>query len=166
MSEAKPLWKKVLKQDPINRLALKGLSEAAYLEEDYVTAMSYAKQCNDSTIYSKARVKYQNKYVSENFWWIFLAAIAVIGGLCALLVYTVKHEVHLIKNEKYKAPFRAIIHPFEVFGDIKEKNIGSVWIAAVMTLLFFLSSAAASIWSDFRYSSYNSDTYNALFQLI
>lgn len=166
LSEAKPLWEKVLKQDPINRLALTGLSEAAYLEEDYVTAMSYAKQCNDSATYSKARVKYQNKYVSENFWWIFLVAIAVIGALCALMVYTVKHEIHIIKNVKCKAPFRAMIHPFEVFGDIKEKNIGSVWIAAVMTLLFFLSSAAASIWSDFRYSSYDSDTYNALFQLI
>lgn len=166
LTEAKPLWEEVLKYDPINHLALTGLSKAAYLEEDYASAMSYAKQCNDSTLYSKARVKSQNQYVSDNFGWIFLIAIVAIGGICALLVYTVKHEIHLIKNEKCKAPFRAMIHPFDTFGEVKEKNIGSVLIAAVMTALFFLSSAAASIWSDFRYSSYSSDTYNALFQLL
>ena len=166
LTEAKPLWEAVLQQDPINRLALTGLSEAAYLEEDYPAAMSYAKRCGDSSLYSKARVKYQNRYVSDNFWWIFLIAVSVIAGLCVLLVYSVKHEVHIIKNRKLRAPFSAIIHPFETFGEIKEKNIGSVTLAAAFTLLFFLSSAAASIWSDFRYTSYNSDNYNSLFQLL
>ena len=53
--------------------------------------MSYARRCGDSSLYSKARVKYQNRYVSDNFWWIFLIAVSVIAGLCVLLVYSVKH---------------------------------------------------------------------------
>ena len=128
--------------------------------------MKYAKECRDSSVYSQARTKIQNKFISENFIWIFFLVVTVVSALVALIIISVKKQVVFIKNDKLRTLTSAMIHPFRSFGDIKYKQMGSVRIAVVLTALFYLSGAAAVIWSDFRYSSYDSGTYNTLFQLV
>lgn len=165
-SEAKELWQEVLKQDPVNHLALYGLAKAAYQEENYEEAMKYAKECGDSSIYSQARTKIQNEFISNNFIWLFFLAVTVVGALVALIIISVKKQVVFIKNDKIRTLTSAMIHPFRSFGDIKYKQMGSLKIAVALTALLYFTGAAAVIWSDFRYSSYDSGTYNTLFQLI
>ncbi len=165
-SKARPLWQEVLKEDPVNRLALYGLSKASYQEGNYEEAMKYAKECNESSVYSQARTKIQNEFINNNFIWLFFVAIAVIGVLSALLIVTIKKQIVFVKNSKLRTLTRAMVHPFESFGDIKYKSMGSLKIAIALTVMFYFSGAAAVIWSDFRYTSYDSGTYNILFQFV
>lgn len=165
-TDAKPLWESVLKQDPVNRMALLGLAKAAYQEGNYPKAMQYAKACGDSQTYSQARTKIQNAFISQNYAWLFSLIILLVGGMVALLIFTVKRQVVLIRNDKLRTLARAPIHPFQSFSDIKYKQMGSFRIALVLTALFYFSSAAASIWSDFRYTSYDTASYNPLFQIV
>ena len=165
-SEAKELWQEVLLQDPVNHLALYGLAKSAYQEGNYEDAMRYAKECGDSSIYSQARTKIQNKFISENFVWLFFLILIVVSALVALLIISVKKQIVFIKNDKLRTLTSAMVHPFRSFGDIKYKQMGSVKIAAVLTALFYFTGAAAVIWGDFRYSSYDTGTYNTLFQFV
>lgn len=90
-------------------------------------------------------------------------AIAVV---VALILISVKRQLVLIPHIKVRTMTQGMFHPFRSFRAIKEQGLGSLLIAGIMTALFFLSSAAATIWSDFRYTDYDTETYNALFQLL
>lgn len=162
---AKPLWEQVLKYDAINRPALRGIAKAAYIEGDYTLAAEYAKIGNDAEIYSQARSKLQSDFISKNFIWIFPLCVLVIAGITLLLAISKKHKFVLIKNQRVALLFKSVFHPFAGFREIKEKGLGSWKIAGVMTGLYFFSSAAATMLSDFRYTDYNAESYNSLFQL-
>lgn len=162
---AKPLWEEVLKKDSFNRLALQGLAKAAYTEGDYRAAMTYAKQGNDTNTYSRALKKVQNAFVSANFVWLFLAVLAVLAGVVWLIVLTRKKQIVIIRNKKLRLMATCSIHPFQNFQEIKYKKLGSLKIAAVLTVLYFLTSAVLVTKSDFRYTTFDSTSYNVLFQL-
>ena len=165
-TEAEGLWQEVLKQDPVNRLALYGLSKSAYQDGNYEDAMKYAKECGDSSTYSQARTKIQNKFITDNFIWLFFLVLIVVSGIVALLIISVKKQVVFIKNAKLRTLTSAMVHPFRSFSDIKYKQMGSIKIAVTLTVLFYFTGAAAVIWGDFRYSSYDTGTYNTLFQFV
>ena len=164
--QARPLWEQVLQYDPADRLAQQGLAKAAFRDGDYTQAMSLAKACGDADIYSQARTKVQDAFITGHFGWLFLAAVAVLGGLAALLIAAKKRQLVLVRDPRLRVLLRAPVHPFASFAEIREKHLGSVRIAAVLTVLFFLTSAAATILSDFRYTNYDVDSYSSLFQIV
>ncbi len=163
---ALPYWKKVLNEDAMNYLALKGMGNAAYFNNDYKTAMEYAEKSYDKTLYSSALAQIQTEYYGRNFAWIFPLAIAALAAVVALLLVSIKKKLVFIKNAKLHTCFAAMYHPFGAFYDIKYRSLGSLPIAAALTVLFFLSSAFCTISSDFRYTSFDPATYNVIFQLI
>ena len=163
---AKPLWESVLAQDSLNRMALTGLAKAAFMEEKYVLSASLAKRGGDGATYSQAREKLQNIFISANFLWLFPLILLMTGAIVALLIVTAKRKAVLIPHPGLRTLARGMIHPFQSFGDIKYKKMGSMRIALILTVLFYLSSAAATIWSDFRFTNYDTATYNSLFQIV
>ncbi len=162
---AKPLWEQVLEYDAINRPALRGLAKAAYIENNYPLAASYAKIGNDAIVYSQARRKLQSNFISKNFIWIFPLCVLAVAGLTLLVAISKKRKIVLISNQRARLLFHSVFHPFAGFREIKEKQLSSWTIAWIMTGLYFFSSAAATLWSDFRYTDYNSESYNSLFHL-
>lgn len=160
------LWEDVLSQDANNRLALRGLGKAAYSRGDYAAAMMFAEQGMDSVTYSQALEKAQSDFISRNFTWLFLAVLAAIGATAFLLVLSVKRRMILIPQERVRILVGAVAHPFKSAQEIKYNHKGSLFLAAVMTVLFYLSSVAAATWSNFRYTSFDSAVYNSLFQLL
>ena len=164
--EADPLWEQVLKKDCFNSLALTGLAKSSYMKKDYSAAAKYAKAANDAVTYSQAYKEIQNKFISNNFVWLFPLAIILLGGAVTLLIYSRKREMVIIKNKKLRLAFSSMVHPFASFGEIKHKKLGSVYIALAFTVLFFLSSAANVIWSDFRYTTFDPATYSSVYQFI
>lgn len=162
---AKPLWEEIIKQDPLNRLALQGLAKAAYTEGDYQKAMLYAKQSKDSDTYSQAMKKVQDQFVSAHFVWLFLGAVLILAGAVWLIVLTHKKQIVFIRNEKIRLMATCSIHPFRNFQEIKYKKLGSVKIALVLTLLYFITGAVLVTASDFRYTTFDASTYNVAFQL-
>ena len=164
-ASAEPLWQRVRQCDAMNRMALRGLAKTAYMRGDYAVAMDLAKEGGDAVTYSQALSKKQEAFVTAHFGWIFLAAIVLISGLLALIIVTVKRQVVLIPNAKCRVLVSGMIHPFRSFQDIKYKSMGSLRIASVLTLLYFVSGVVVSTMSDFRYTTFDASTYNALFEL-
>lgn len=163
---AAPLWESVLADDVQSSLAKSGLAKAAYDNGDYEKAMAYAKDCNDVDTYSNSLSMVQQAFLIKNFVWIALIAIVLIGGLVFFILYSTKHQVVLIRNEKVRLIFTDMVHPFDSFNAIKYKKMGSVPLACILALVFFVSSVIASTESDFRFTGFDAETYNSLMQLV
>ena len=165
-AQAKPIWEEVSNQDQNNLLAISGLAKAAYSEGDYEKAMEYAKISLDRVIYDQGLKKVQEEFISNNFVWVFLLIIVFLALVVSLIIVSVKKKIVFIKNEKLRLSITCCMHPFKSFNDVKYKNMGSPIIASVFTILFFLSSVISIVYTDFRFTSYDSATYNPVFQLL
>lgn len=163
---AAPMWEQVLKYDSFNQLALRGLAKSAYSTGNYTTAMTYAKEGNDSEIYSQALSKIHNTFITDHFLLLFLLTIVVVGSLTMLILVTIKRNVILIRNARLRTAVACMYHPFRSFYDIKYLNMGSMKIAVSLTLLYYFTSVLAVTESDFRYTTFNVNTYNSLFQIV
>lgn len=163
---AQPLWEQVKAVDSFNRLATIGLGKAALERDDCREAMRYAKEAGDTETYSRALSKIQTAFISQHFLWLFLLALLIIGGVVALLIVSLKRKLVLIKNARLRTMLSCSIHPFSSFYDIKYRGQGSLALAIAAAVLFYLTSVISVIFSDFRYTSFDATTYNALFSVV
>lgn len=163
---AKPLWQEVLKHDSSNQLALSGYAKVLYNLKDYKSAMKYAKNASDSETYSLSLSMMENNYITKNFTMICFFALLLLSLTIFFILFLKKKKIVLIKNHKVRLIFACIVHPFDSFNDIKFKHNGSVSAAMVLTVLYFLSSMLFTIVCDFRFSSFDVNTYNSLYQIL
>ncbi len=163
---SKAEWESVIREDSSNQLARRGLAKAYFAEGDYKTARSYAKEGYDFVTYSQALSKMRSEFVNKNFVWIFLLAVAVIGAAVIFAVEASKKQIVLIKNARVRLLFNTVTHPFNSFNSIKYKNMGSLAIAAVLTVLFYITSVISEMLSDFRFTSFSPITSSAALQLV
>jgi len=163
---AKALWQEVYSEDSFNRLAILALGKAAYDEGDYSLSMKYSKLANDKETYSLALKQKQNAFISEHWTAIFILAILLIGLSITLIIISIKKKLVLIKNEKIRIMTSAMIHPFDSFNAIKYKQKGSIIIALVLIIGYFITSVISVMMSDFRYTEFDPSTYNSVMQFI
>jgi hypothetical protein len=135
------------------------------LEKEYKVCLEYAKQGLDQATYASAYKFVRNDWLTQNFIWIFLLAIVLVGGIIAFLVYTNKHELKLIKNEKVATMFDCVVHPFQGSQQVRYYGKGSVKLATICMVLFFLSSVIYDMYYGFMYRAFDKTGYNILFPL-
>ena len=165
-TESEKYWLEVLKRDAHNQLAIKGLAKISYINGDYHKALEYSKECLDYKIYSQSLKFVQEDFINNNFIWLFFGCILLMALIIFLIVYKKKKKIILIKNEKVKIFLNGFIHPFDSYNAIRYKEKGSLMIAAVMTVLYFVSSVLAVLCSNFRYTSFDASSFNSAFQLV
>ena len=164
--DAKPYWEKINAEDKNCQLAYRGLSKAALKEKDYKAAMSYAKTGLDRETYALAFTEVRDKFISDNFWWISILAVALVAIFVLFVVESRKRNLVLIKNEKLRVALRTAIHPFESLQDIKSKNMGSVKIATVFMLLFYVATILTDLVGGFMFKITDLSNFNAILPLI
>lgn len=164
--EAEQLWKEVLKSDGLNRLAMIGMARAAYARNDFDTALNYSRLSQDSEIYSMSLGKIMSRFISKNFVWLFLGTVAVLAGITAFIIISIRRRMVLIKNPRVRIMVTAMYHPFVSFQEIKYKQMGSVALAFVMTVVYYVTSVFAVTNSDFRFTTFDASSYNSLFELV
>ena len=178
--EALPLWEQVIKLDGNNQRAYEGIGKAMLttanrLQDDegmdaarpyYERAMEYAEKGNDQQTYSQAYEEIQTDWISINFWWLFLLCLALVGVAVALLVLSKKRKIFEIKNVKVKTALNVTLHPFESFNSLKFQKTGSVWIALIFIVLFYLATVSRDLYGGFMYVLTDTSTYNAIYTLI
>jgi len=147
-------------------LAISALGKAAYDEGDYSLSMKYSKLANDKETYSLALKQKQNAYISEHWTAIFISAILLISLSITLIIISIKKKLVLIKNEKIRIMTSAMIHPFDSFNAIKYKQKGSIIIALLLIIGYFITSVISVMMSDFRYTEFDPSTYNSVMQFI
>ncbi len=170
-------WKQVLSLDGNSQVAYAGLAKAYYVKgkactdeaeasEYFNKAIDLAKQGYDRETYSLAFGNIRTELIRENFTWIMLAAVALIGFLIFLLVYSTKHSMRLVKNEKVHMATTIITHPFDNFREIKDKNLTSIPICLVIIALFYVFSVFETTLGGFAFVYFDPASYNALLILL
>ena len=139
----------------------------AYLTlEDYDAALKYAEKGLDYSTYDMAWKRLRNAYISKNFTWIFIIIFVLVSGLISFLSVVKRRKIVLIKNEKVKAFLQVPAHPFRSLEDIKYKNQGSLPIAVVLTVLFYVVNVLKETGSGFLATKTDPKTYNTLYTLL
>lgn len=159
-------WLSVLSEDSGNHLALKGLAKAYCAKGDYEKALQYSEEGIDYVTYGQALEKIQANNTAQNFILVFGAIVICSAAIAAFAIITVKKQVVLIKNEKIRILLRAPLHPFESFNAVRYKNKGSLLIAAILCVGYYISAIIAETASNFRFTSFDSSTSNALYQFL
>ena len=162
--EAKPLWEEALRHNANNYLACSGLAKVYLNEKNYEQAMHYARLGLDVESYSLAFQQVENAFLADNFLWLFGLAVLVIGAVVAFGIVVKKKQLVLIRNEKLRVASRTLMHPFESFYDVKFKGMGSMRIAVVLLVLYYVATVAVDLWGGFMYVMPNA-SYNALLTL-
>ncbi len=163
---AKPLWEEINRRNKSCQLAYRGLAIAYLSESKYEKALEYAKNGLDYTVYDLAWKAVRNKFILNNFVWIFLVVVALVGGLIAFVIIAKKKQLVLIKNEYVKTALSLPTHPFKSFEEIKTKNKGSVIIALVILLLYYLANVLKAIGSGFLATNVVVQRYNTGYTLL
>ena len=171
--EALDEWNEVLESDRNCQLAYAGLAKAYYVmgqsTEDAALASEYnckaielARQGYDRDTYALAFDSVRTEWLRNNFTWVLLIVVVLIAGLIALLVYTTKHKIRLVKNEKVHIATTMITHPFENFRDMKEKNLTSIPVCLVIILLYYVFDVMETTMGGFAFTYFDPSSYNAL----
>ena len=107
-----------------------------------------------------------DRYISDNFIWIFLVGVILVSGFVAFIVIKKRKNLVLIKNVTLKTAMEVSYHPFKAFDELKYKNQGSVKIALVLLALFYFAIGLLETASGFLYKRTEPSTYNTLYTLI
>ncbi len=137
-ADATPLWEQVLKVDRNSMIAYRGLAKAYLLESEYEKAMEYAQLGFDRATYSSAYEYVRQDFTERHFTLIFVGAIVLVVGLVILLHFKKKKNIVFIKNKKLKVALGTLTHPADTFYEIKRNNNGSVVIASVILILWYV----------------------------
>ncbi len=164
--ESKPLWQEVLSLDKNSQLAYTGLAKALYVEGEYRQAMEYAELGLDKETYGQAFKWVRRDYIQNNFIWIFFLAVAVLGVLCAALIYLTKHNVTLLSNPKVNVMVSSVAHPFDSFAKVKYNNQGSLLLSLLLLTLFYITTILKTTKSGYLYSAYNPAEFNSLYSIV
>ena len=162
---ARPLWEQVRQQDALSRPALDGLARAAYAAGEYDEAQALAREGENAEIYSMALTEKQSAFITANFLWIFPLVAVLIAGIAVLIIFSLKRQIVWIRQPKLRTMLGCVTHPFAGFQKIKYAGMGSLPLAIGATVLLYLTGVVSTVYSDFRYTTFDAATYNALFEL-
>lgn len=159
-------WENVLKQDSNSQLAYIGIAKAYYDLGDYDNAIKYSKIGCDRETYAKAFKIIRTEKIEKVFGLILLVIILIIAAIIFAVSYMHKHNKVIIKNQSVKTAFGSLAHPVENFRLIKEKNQGSVLIATIILVLFYVLTVIRDTKSGFAFLVFDSAKYNSVYTLL
>ena len=164
--EAKPLWEKVLKLDRNCQLAYRGLAKAALIDKEYDLACEYARIGIDQDTYASAFEYVRTDMLTENFTVIFIVAVVLVGGIATALIICRKKQIKLIRNRQVILMFQSIVHPFQSFNKIRYEGEGSMWLASIILVFFYIGNFIESVYSGFMYHVFDKTTFNSFIVLL
>ena len=90
----------------------------------------------------------------------------MVVGLLIFAVISMKRKFTLIKNDKLSLLFRTLIHPFDAFGTIKDKQKGSLIIGGVLVVIYYIVSVLSDLCGGFTFTYVDLASYNSLWVLV
>ena len=163
---AKPIWEEIHNQDSNNQMAYAGLAKAYLAEGDYSLALEYAKSGYDRDIYDQAFEEVRNQFIRDNFTVLFLLILLIAALIIGIVLYVKKKKIRVVKNKNIRLMFSVLTHPVDSIDKIKEKNEGSVLLATIIVIVYYIVTTLKSIFSGFSFSYFDASTYNSLFVLV
>ncbi len=155
-------WIEVLEQDSNSQLAYSGIAKSYLEEEDYATALKYAKLGYDKKTYAVAFEYVRKDFISDNFTWIFIAIVVIVLGAIAFMFITNKKKIVFIKNKSLNLMLTTMVHPSNNFTDIKEKQLGSIPLCLLLLIVYYVVTVMKTIAGGFLFSNYDPTSFNSI----
>lgn len=164
--EAEPIWEELLDSDKACQQAYRGIAKTALKEKNYSKAMEYAKKGLDREIYAAAFENVRNDFLLNNFVWIAIIAVVLVGGLVVLITKSRKKQLVFIKNETVRTALRTPFHPLESMQNVKYKKLGSPIAATVILAVFYISTVSVNLNAGFMFSTGSLSNFNSVLLLL
>lgn len=165
-AESEQGWREILAEDKNNQMAYSGVARAQLAAGNTEEALSFARLGYDRQTYALAYADVRNGFIQQNFWWIFLLAVAVLGGILALFIVTMKRQVVLVKGRQLQLMFSSFTHPFRTFTEIKEKHEGSYGLCLLLLVVYYVTTIAKELYGGFLYFYGDAESINSLWVLV
>ena len=163
--EAKPCWDKVYAQDKNNQLAYVGLAKYYLSKGENEKAMEYAMGGDDKVSYSQAYGNVLNSFLRTNLWWIVTLLIAIISAVY-LIIRNLKKKGKIFEvNPKLENCLKFMLSPIDSLNNIKNYGKGSVLIATVILILFYVASISQKLFISFMYNRVDLSQFNSIYTL-
>jgi tetratricopeptide (TPR) repeat protein len=164
-NEANEAWHEVLKMNRNCQLAYRGIAMGHYNSGNYKAALEAAKVAADYAVYDLAWKQMVSNFVADYFVWIVLAIALIVAAIIYFAIKLKKKNKKLINNKKLKLFLDVPFHPFNSFDELKYKKMGSLKIATVMMILFYVASVLNVTSSGFLYTNILLRNYNSLYTI-
>ena len=164
--KAYPVWQSVNSQDKNMQLAYLGLAKYYLGAGDYSSAMKYSKTGNDQTVYAQAFRSQRNMWIRGHLWLIGVIAAVIVIAAIAIRVYFKRKHINFRVNARIKNALKVLTHPIECFNNIKNHGMGSVAIATVLLILYYVTSISQKLLSGFMYQNTDLTSFNSVFTLL
>lgn len=163
---ALPLWEQVIKNDRNCQVAYSGIARAYFAAGDYDKAMEYAEIGYDYHTYSLAYEFVRTSFIEDNIYIMAGVIIAVVVALCVFVYYKRKKNLVIIKNHELKLLSRSMLHPSDVFNEVKQKKCGSVLIGFILIIIYYITATIKETESGFLFKSASNTSFNSLLVLL
>ena len=90
----------------------------------------------------------------------------VVVALALFISYKRKHNLVLIKNHELKLLSCVMLHPSEVFTEVKEKKSGSVLLGFILIIIYYITATIKETQSGFLFKSPTNTGFNSLLVLL
>lgn len=174
--EAKAAFEQVLAIDGNYDLAYESVGRILVKEEKYTEAMEYYRMANDKAGYSTAFSKNRHEIFRQYFFWVILAAVALIIGLYFAVIYLKKAAV-LLRQKYYRGDIRLkwlyfvplllcmLYEPQEVCFFVKrDRKRMSIVSLLLMWAVLIVARVAGLMLTNYTLSASSADNVNWLWQ--
>jgi sugar lactone lactonase YvrE len=160
-------WRKVLKLNSNFEVAYIGIGKSLLKQGNNKEAMKYFKLGNNRENYSEAFKRYRKDIVMENFGYIVLGIVVVIGFIVAVVKLARRRVAGRLYEEAgvLQNPFYTMLHPFNGFWEMKFENKGRIKIAVGILFLLVLFTIVKRQYSGFVVNFNNPAGLNSIDEL-
>ncbi|MBR2043264.1 MAG: YIP1 family protein [Clostridia bacterium] len=163
---ALPLWQQVLKNDRNCQVAYSGIARVYYAAGDYDKAMEYAKIGFDYHTYSLSFEFVRTSFIEEYIYVVAGVLLVLVVAIILFVHFKRKKNIVILKNQELKLLSRVMLHPGEVFNEVKQKKRGSVLIGFILIVIYYVTATIMQTESGFLFKSPNNTSFNSLLVLL
>lgn len=155
-------WMRVMSLDQNNQAAYIGLARAEVAKGNYSQALNYARQGLDKDTYAHAFKYIRRDFLSRYFPVVFFLVLLAVVGVFVVTIKMSRRKTALISNEYIRVALTTMIRPFDSFGMVKERNLGSKRISILLVAVFYVITVMRSILGGYLFVDYNPAEFNSL----
>jgi len=167
MDLAYEAWGRVLRQDASNVLANIGMGRALLEMGEYAEAREYLRLAGTQghLDYSRALYLVRRDVMRDLFPFILSGLVLAIAAYFILpkVMQKYKKDEYSLVIGKWRYPFYLMLHPFKGYSTFRDDKKGSMLIANLILVGFFIVSIVSRLGQGFLFNTHNIDEFNIIF---
>lgn len=165
-SAAKEGWQQLIRSDENCQPAYRGLARAYLTENDYESALRYARSGYDRETYALAFELKRQTFVDDHFALLFSGALLLSAGIIVLIILGKRRKLPQMKNAEVRLWGYSLVHPALAFERVKERGQGSLVLCGITVAAYYVVSVLQALCGGFIFTYYDAENFNSLLVLL